>query len=61
MPVSIRWLAYLNPLRYFLIIVRGIFLKGVGTAVLWPQMLVLLAMGIVALRTASGRFHKTLS
>ena len=37
-----------NPLRYFLVLVRSIFLKGVGIEVLWPQMLPLLAIGLDA-------------
>jgi ABC-2 type transport system permease protein len=37
MPEPIQWATYLMPLRYFLVIVRGIFLKGVGADVLWPQ------------------------
>ena len=38
-------MTYLIPLRYFLVIVRGIFLKGVGLEMLWPQALALLAWG----------------
>ncbi|HPL62687.1 MAG: ABC transporter permease [Syntrophales bacterium] len=60
MPVAVRWLAYLNPLMYFLIIIRGIFLKGVGLAVLWPQFLALLAIGTVVFTGAVKRFHKRL-
>ena len=60
MPAAIRRLTYLSPLRHFLVIVRGIFLKGVGVGVLWPQMLALAVMGIGALRLASKRFRKTL-
>jgi len=61
MPIVIQWLTYLNPLRYFLAIIRGIFLKGVGFRILWPQMIALLIMGIITLMLASKRFHKTLS
>ncbi len=61
MPVAIQWLTYLNPLRYFLVIVRGIFLKGVGPAVLWPQMFALTVMGLAILWLASKRFKKTLA
>ena len=61
MPELIQWLTYLNPLRYFLIVIRGIFLKGVGFAVLWPQLLALAIMGLLILRAASGRFHKTMA
>jgi len=61
MPEIVQWLTYLNPLRYFLVIIRGIFLKGVGTAILWPQMLALAIMGVVTLWLASKRFRKTLA
>ncbi len=59
MPTLIRWFTYLNPLRYFLVIVRGIFLKGIGPAVLWPQMFALAVMGVILLWVASRRFQKT--
>lgn len=61
MPTAIQWLTLLNPLRHFLVIVRGIFLKGVGASVLWPQMAILGGMGLVMLWTATRRFHKTLA
>lgn len=61
MPEVVQWLTYLNPLRHFLVIIRGIFLKGVGPSVLWPQMLALAVMGCIALWLAAKRFHKTLA
>lgn len=61
MPVVVQWLTYLNPLRYFLVIVRAIFLKGVGAEILWPQMAALGAMGVCTLWLASRRFRKTLA
>lgn len=61
MPPVIQWLTYLNPLRYFLVIIRGIFLKGVGLHILWVQMAALAVMGIITLWLASRRFHKTLA
>lgn len=61
MPQVVQWLTYLNPLRYFLVIIRGVFLKGIGPEVLWPQMLALAALGAVMLWLASNRFNKTLS
>ena len=61
MPESVQWLTYLNPLRYFLVIVRGIFLKGVGMDVLWPQMAALALIGTTVLILASKRFRKTLA
>ncbi|MDD4892030.1 MAG: ABC transporter permease [Phycisphaerae bacterium] len=60
MPTVVQWLTYANPLRYFIVIIRGVFLKGVGIEVLWPQMLALLAVGLITLTIASRRFHKTL-
>jgi ABC-2 type transport system permease protein len=61
MPNWIQWFTYLNPLRYFLIIVRGIFLKGIGTEILWPQMLALTVLGCALLFLASRRFRKTMA
>jgi ABC-2 type transport system permease protein len=60
MPVAVQYLTYLNPLRYFMEIVRGIFLKGVGIAVLWPQMACLMVYGISVLSLSAMRFRKTL-
>jgi ABC-2 type transport system permease protein len=60
MPVVVQYLTYLNPLRYFMEIVRGIFLKGSGIAVLWPQMACLVVYGAVVLGLSTARFHKTL-
>jgi ABC-2 type transport system permease protein len=61
MPGIIQWFTYLNPLRYFLVIIRGIFLKGVGPNILWPQMAALTVMGVITLWMASRRFKKTLA
>ena len=61
MPQVVQWLTLLNPLRYFLVIVRGIFLKGVGAGVLWRELAALAAMGLVTLWLVSRRFHKTLA
>ena len=60
MPVVVQWLTYLNPVRYFIEIVRGVFLKGTGVAILWPQMLALLAYGVLILVSSALRFHKRL-
>jgi ABC-2 type transport system permease protein len=55
MPRPIQAITTLIPLRYFLVIVRGIFLKGVGIDVLWPQLAALAAWGIAALTLAAYR------
>ena len=61
MPESIQYLTWLNPLRHYLVIIRGIFLKGVGSAVLWPQIAVLAALGSAILAIAVYRFRKTVA
>jgi ABC-2 type transport system permease protein len=58
MPKLIQYVTYLNPLRYFLIIIRDIFLKGVGIEYLWDQMLPLAIIGTVILSLSVLRFRK---
>jgi ABC-2 type transport system permease protein len=60
MPQSIQYLTLLDPLRYFIEIVRGLFLKGTGVAVLWPQMVALAVFGVVILSLSAVRFRKRL-
>ena len=60
MPPIIQAAAHLIPLKYFLTILRGVFLKGVGWAELWPQALVLLLWGVGILTLAVAKFHKRL-
>jgi ABC-2 type transport system permease protein len=60
MPETVQWLTFLNPLRYYLVIIRGIFLKGVGFGILWQQFLALFLLGTVILGFAVSRFRKTL-
>ena len=58
MPAVIQLFTYLIPLRYFLIIVRGIFLKGIGLELLWPQAAALAAWGLIVLALAVSRSRK---
>ncbi len=60
MPVFFQYLTLANPLRYFLVIVRGLFLKGNGFAVLWLQMAALFLIGIFVISLSSLRFRKRL-
>jgi len=58
MPQFIQWLTYAIPLRYFMIIIRGVILKGVGISELWFQMVMLFGMGVLVLTLSSLRFRK---
>jgi ABC-2 type transport system permease protein len=60
MPPLVQGISYLNPLRYFMEIVRGLFLKGTGVSVLWPQMAALTVFGVAILGFSALRFHKRL-
>ena len=58
MPAVIQPLTYLIPLRYYLVIVRGIFLKGVGLETFWKEALELLVFGVAILSLAAARASK---
>lgn len=60
MPRLIQYIAYLVPVRYYLEILRGIILKGVGISVLYPQALILLGFAVVTILFSSMRFKKRL-
>ena len=60
MPDALQWLTYLDPLRYFLVIIRATYLKGVGLDVLWPQMAALAALSLSLFAVAVLRLHKSL-
>ena len=60
MPVLVQYLTYLNPIRYFIQIVRNVFLKGVGIESLWQEMTALVVFGIAILGLSVLRFQKKL-
>jgi len=60
MPEPAQWLTYANPLRYFLVIVRGVILKGNGLFILAPQFFMLFSLGAIVFSLAVARFHKTI-
>jgi len=60
MPQWLQYLTYLSPLRYFLVVLRGTFLKGVGLDILWPQMAAMATLSGALLAAAVLRFHKAL-
>lgn len=60
MPKVVQYLTLFNPLRYFLVIIRSVFLKGVGIRILWEEILILLIMGIAVLIFSTVQFKKRL-
>ncbi len=60
MPEALQRLSYLDPLRYFLVVIRGVYLKGVGLETLWPQMAAMGAFAMAALAISVLRFHKSI-
>jgi len=60
MPKVLQWISYAIPLRYLLVITRGIILKGVGLNILWDQAVALALFAIVMLALAALRFRKRL-
>jgi ABC-2 type transport system permease protein len=60
MPSWLQTVSYADPLRYFLIVIRGVYLKGIGLEILWPQLAAMAAIGGVMLTVSVFRFHKSL-
>lgn len=60
MPQVLQWFTQINPLRFYLVIIRGTFLKGVGLDVLWPQLAAMAAIAAVLLTASILRFRKSL-
>jgi ABC-2 type transport system permease protein len=60
MPEWLQWLTYLDPLRYFLIVIRSVYLKGTGLDILWPQMAAMAALAAGLMTISIFRFHKSL-
>ena len=58
MPVIFQWITYAIPLRYYVTVLRGVFLKGVGLETLWPQALAMLGLGTAILIVARLRFRQ---
>ncbi|MEC4888030.1 MAG: ABC transporter permease [Scytonema sp. PMC 1070.18] len=61
MPTFMQWLTYLDPLRYFIEVCRGVLLKGVGIEALWHQVLILLIFAVVLMTLSIRQFRKQLS
>ena len=60
MPKFLQWLTVINPLRYFLVVLRAVFLKGVGITVLWPELVAMTVLAVLMLGISVLRFRKSL-
>lgn len=60
MPTALQWFTMINPLRYFLVVIRAVFLKGVGVTELWPDLLAMALLGVSMLTLSVLRFRKSL-
>jgi ABC-2 type transport system permease protein len=60
MPLILQWISYGVPLRYYLVIIRALLIKGVGLPAIWPETLALALFGLVIMTAASLRFRKRL-
>jgi ABC-2 type transport system permease protein len=61
MPRVVQYITLLDPLRYFLIILRGSFLEGAGASLFWPQYWPLIAIGAVTMAVARWLFRRRLA
>jgi ABC-2 type transport system permease protein len=61
MPLAVQYITLLNPLRYFLIILRGSFLEGAGFSLFWPQYWPLALIGVLSMIVAGRLFRRRLS
>jgi ABC-2 type transport system permease protein len=60
MPKVLQWISYIVPLRYYLVIIRALLIKGVGIPAIWQEMLALTLFGLLILGAAAARFRKRL-
>ena len=60
MPQVLQWVSYVVPLRYYLVIIRALMIKGVGAGAIWTEILPLALFGVVIMAAASARFRKRL-
>ena len=60
MPKVIQWFTVFNPLRYFMVVIRGIFLKDIGIDILWNQPVPLMIMGFFVITLSALKFRKSL-
>jgi ABC-2 type transport system permease protein len=60
LPIVLQWISYAIPLRYFLVIIRALMIKGVGLEAILPDVIALTIFGVVIMGAAALRFRKRL-
>ena len=60
MPLVLRWISYVIPLRYYLVVIRALLLKGVGAAAIQNEIIALAIFGVAIMGAAAMRFRKRL-
>ncbi len=60
MPTVLRWFTLINPLRYFLVVIRAVLLKGAGVDVLWQPLSAMALLGLGMLTASVLRFRKSM-
>ena len=60
MPAAVQYITLINPLRYFIIVIQDVFLKGVGLTVLWPQLAAMAILGTALLGLSVWRLRRRL-
>ena len=60
MPKFFQELTYLNPMRYIMVVLRSVYLKGTGLDILWPQIAAMAVWAVILLSVSVLRFHKSL-
>jgi ABC-2 type transport system permease protein len=60
MPLWLQWLDWFNPLRHFIVIVKGVFIKDIGAAILWQSLWPLLVIALLTLTAADWMFRRRL-
>jgi ABC-2 type transport system permease protein len=61
MPTFMQWLSYLDPMRYFIEVYRGVLLKGVGLEILWPQVVILSIFATILMSLSIRQFRRQLT
>ena len=61
MPAFFRTMSLFNPLRYYIVCLKGVLLKGVGLDVLWPHVFVLFCFAFILLTLSASRFRKQMA